>query len=117
LEQITSSFPGRPDSWYSSARRSRSVCAGFAAFLSGLRNRLTGTGVHVLTVKPGFVDTRMTEGMDLPPRLTAQPAEVAAAVFRAVRHRRDVLYVRPVWRLVMAVIRAIPEPLFKRMRI
>ncbi len=94
-----------------------SAKAGFAAFLSGLRNRLTGTGVHVLTVKPGFVDTRMTEGMDLPPRLTAQPAEVAAAVFRAVRHRRDVLYVRPVWRLVMAVIRAIPEPLFKRMRI
>lgn len=91
--------------------------AGFTAFLSGLRNRLARTGVHVVTVLPGFVATRMTEGMDLPARLVAQPEEVAVALRRAVEARRDVIYVRPVWRLVMAVIRAIPERVFKRMRI
>lgn len=94
-----------------------SAKAGFTAFLSGLRNRLAGRGVHVVTVKPGFVDTRMTAGMALPPLLTAQPAEVAAAVVRACTGRRDVVYVRPLWRLVMAIIRAIPEPVFKRLRI
>lgn len=92
-----------------------SAKAGFTAFLSGLRNRLAGSGVHVVTVKPGFVRTRMTEGMDLPARLTAEPDEVAAVVVRAVRRRRDVVYVRPIWRLVMLIVRAVPERLFKRM--
>ncbi len=91
-----------------------SAKAGFTAFLSGLRNRLAKTGVHVVTVLPGFVATAMTEGMDLPERLTAQPEEVGQAVLRAVRKGRDVVYVRGVWRLVMAVIRAIPEPIFKK---
>ena len=57
----------------------------------------------------------MTDGMALPSRLTADPEEVAAAVVEGVRRRRDVVYVRPVWRLAMFVIRAIPERLFKRM--
>lgn len=91
--------------------------AGFTAFLSGLRNRLAGQGVHVLTVLPGFVATRMTEGMDLPGRLTAQPDEVAQALLHAVERSHNVAYVKPIWALVMAVIRAIPEPIFKRMRI
>ena len=92
-----------------------SAKAGFTACLSGLRNRLAGSGVHVVTVKPGFVRTRMTEGMVLPSLLTAEPEEVAAAVADAIRRRRDVVYVRPVWRLVMFAIRAIPERWFKRM--
>lgn len=91
--------------------------AGFTAFLSGLRNRLAKRGVHVLTVLPGFVATRMTEGMDLPAKLTAAPAEVAEAVFRAGQTQRNTLYVKPVWRLIMAIIRAIPEALFKRMKL
>lgn len=94
-----------------------SAKAGFTAFLSGLRNRLAATGVHVVTVKPGFVRTRMTEGMDLPARLTAEPEEVAAAVVRASRGRRDVVYVRRIWRLLMLMIRSIPEPAFKRMKL
>jgi short-subunit dehydrogenase len=88
--------------------------AGFTAYLSGLRNRLATRGVHVVTVLPGFVATAMTEGMDLPDALTAQPAEVGRAVVAAVRKGRDVIYVRPVWRIVMAVIRAIPERIFKK---
>lgn len=91
--------------------------AGFTAFLSGLRNRLARRGVRVITVLPGFVATRMTDGMALPARLTATPEEVAAAIDKAIRGRRDIVHVKPVWRLIMAIIRAIPEPLFKRMDI
>ena len=93
-----------------------SAKAGLTAFLSGLRNRLHGSGVQVVTLKPGYVHTRKTAGMDLPRLLTATPEEVAAAVVEAVRKRRDIVYVRPVWRLIMWVVRAIPERLFKRLR-
>jgi len=90
-----------------------SAKAGYTAFLSGLRNRLSKRGVHVMTVLPGFVRTRMTAGMDLPARLTAEPDAVAEAIHQAAAKRRDVIYVKPIWRLVMAVIRAIPERIFK----
>ena len=92
-----------------------SAKAGFTAYLSGLRNRLAAAGVHVVTVKPGFVRTRMTDGMDLPARLTATPEEVAARVVAAIRRRRDVVYVRRVWAPIMFVLRMIPESLFKRL--
>jgi len=94
-----------------------SAKAGMTAFLSGLRNRFGKTGVHVVSVLPGFVDTRMTEGMALPPALTAQPSEVAQAIWRAVERRKDVVYVRPLWCWIMAIIRAIPEGLFKKLSI
>ena len=94
-----------------------SAKAGLTAFLSGLRNRLAASGVHVVTVKPGFVRSRMTDGMDLPAWLTAAPEEVADALATALRRRSDVVYVRPIWRPVMALVRAIPERLFKRMRV
>lgn len=94
-----------------------SAKAGFTAFLSGLRNRLAATGVHVVTVNPGYVDTRMTEGMTLPPALTAQPDEVGRAVVAAEERRRNVVYVRPIWAVIMTVIRLIPEPLFKRLKL
>jgi short-subunit dehydrogenase len=90
-----------------------SAKAGYTAFLSGLRNRLSKQGVHVMTVLPGFVRTKMTAGMDLPPRLTAEPAAVAEAIFNAAVKRRDVIYVKPIWRVVMTVITAIPERIFK----
>jgi len=89
--------------------------AGFTAFLSGLRNRLCKSGVQVLTVKPGFVRTRMIEGMRTPAALTAQPEEVAEAIHRGWTRDRNVIYVRPVWWLIMAIIRAIPEQVFKRL--
>ena len=94
-----------------------SAKAGFTAFLSGLRNRLQRAGVRVITVKPGFVATQMTEGMKLPPLLTAEPSEVAAAVLAAETRGRDIVYVRPVWRLVMWIIRIIPERVFKHLSI
>jgi short-subunit dehydrogenase len=94
-----------------------SAKAGFTAFLAGLRNRLAKRGVHVVTVLPGFVATQMTEGMDLPAKLTAEPSEVAEAIAHAVEWKTDVIYVRPIWRLIMLVIRSIPERVFKGMKI
>ncbi|WP_428246383.1 SDR family oxidoreductase [Ferrovibrio sp.] len=94
-----------------------SAKAGFTAFLSGLRNRLARQGVHVITVNPGFVRTRMTEGMQTPKLLTAEPEQVARAIHRAWRKQDDVIYVGPLWRLIMVVIRALPEALFKRLSI
>jgi hypothetical protein len=94
-----------------------SAKAGFTAFLSGLRNRFAGTGVHVATIKPGFVRTRMTAGLKLPGPLTASPDRLGRSIHAAVAKRRNVVYVLPVWRLVMLIIRAIPEPVFKRLRL
>lgn len=91
-----------------------SAKAGFTAFLSGLRNRLAKKGVHVVTVLPGFVKTAMLDGMDTPGPLTAEPSEVGDAIVKAVKKQTNILYSRPIWRIVMAVIRNIPEPVFKK---
>jgi len=86
-----------------------SAKAALTTYLSGLRNRLHSTKVHVLTVKPGFVDTKMTRGMDLSKRLTAQPKEVALDIYIAQNKKKNVIYVKGVWAWIMAVIKAIPE--------
>jgi len=93
-----------------------SAKAGLTAFLGGLRQRFHRT-LHVVTIKPGYVDTQMTAGMKLPPLLTAKPAEVAEAVFAAETRGRDVVYVRRVWWPIMTIIRGIPEPVFKRLKL
>jgi len=92
-----------------------SAKAGFTAYLSGLRNRLDRAGVQVLTVKPGFVYTKMTAGLDLPGLLTARPEQVARDIYRAQLRKRGVVYSKGVWRVIMWVIRMIPEFMFKRM--
>jgi len=92
-----------------------SAKAGFTAYLSGLRQRLHAQGIGVLTVKPGFVRTRMTAHLDLPPLVTGEPEEVARALVRAQEKGRNVIYVRGIWRPIMALIRLIPEVVFKRL--
>ena len=72
--------------------------------------------VHVVTIKPGFVRTQMTEGMKLPAPLTAAPEEVAEATLKAVRKKQSTVYTRPVWLLIMFIIRHLPEPIFKKMK-
>ena len=91
--------------------------AGFATYLQGLRNRLFPHGVLVVTVKPGFVATRMTKDMALPALLTAQPQEVARDIYRAVIRGKDIVYSKWYWRWIMLVIRLLPEPIFKRLNI
>ncbi|HEU0079175.1 MAG TPA: SDR family NAD(P)-dependent oxidoreductase, partial [Longimicrobiaceae bacterium] len=93
-----------------------SAKAGLDTYLEGLRGRLRGTGVSVTVVRPGFVDTRMTWGRT-PPWLTASPDRVAGAMLDAVRRGRRVVYLPGAWRLVSLALRAIPAPLFERLRL
>ncbi|NNF71900.1 MAG: SDR family NAD(P)-dependent oxidoreductase [Rhodobacteraceae bacterium] len=90
--------------------------AGFHTYLSGLRNRLTRAGAHVVTVKPGFVDTAMTWGIE-GMFLVAPPEKVAQDILRAVKKRRNVIYTPFFWRYIMLIIRHIPEAIFKKMSI
>lgn len=94
-----------------------SAKAGFTAFLSGLRNRLASKGVHVLTVKPGFVDTRMVAHLKLPPLLTAQPKTVAASIVKAADDKANVIYTDSIWRWIMLIIQHIPESIFKKLHL
>ncbi len=94
-----------------------SAKAALTAYLSGLRNRLYDAQVHVLTVKPGFVATKMTEDLDLPEKLTAQPEEVAEDIYTAQQKGKNILYTKWMWRWVMLIIRNIPEFQFKKMSI
>lgn len=92
--------------------------AALSTFLQGLRNRLTPMGVHVLTIKPGFVNTPMTRGMKFPAAfLVAAPDHVAADIERAIARRRNVLYTPWFWKWIMALIRAIPEFIFVRLKL
>ena len=91
--------------------------AGLSAYLSGLRNRLYSSNVQVLTVKPGFVDTKMTHGLDLPEALTAQPNEVADDIYKAQQKRKDIIYTKGLWKVIMLIIVSIPEFVFKRLNL
>ena len=94
-----------------------SAKAGFTAYLSGLRNRMVPENVHVLTVLPGFVYTRMTENLKLPKPLTAQPEEVGEAVYQAVQDKTNIIYVRWMWRWIMLIIKLVPELIFKKLKL
>lgn len=91
--------------------------AAIDTFASGLRARLFKHGVHVLTIKPGFVATSMTADLNLPARLTATPESVAQDIQRAITKRKDVLYTPWFWILIMLIIRWIPAVIFKRMKL
>lgn len=101
---------GRPSNYLYGAAK-----AGYSAYLSGLRARLSRSGVKVLTIKPGFVDTGMTYGKP-GMFLVASPESAAKGIAEAIDKGRDVAYVPGFWALVMGIIRAVPEPVFKRMK-
>jgi len=88
---------------------------GLTTYLQGLRNRLYHSGFHVITVKPGFVDTRMVFGKGKLP-LVATPEAVARDIYHAVRKRNNVVYVPWFWRFIMFMVGSIPEGLFKRLK-
>ncbi len=85
-------------------------------FLQGLRNRLQPANVCVLTIKPGFVDTPMTapfkKGL-----LWAKPETIAKGIYRAIQKRKNTVYLPWFWWPIMLIIKAIPEPIFKRMKL
>lgn len=94
-----------------------SAKAGFTAYLSGLRNRMFHYGVHVMTVLPGFVFTKMTEHLNLPKLLTAKPEDVANAVYTGVKKKKNVIYVKWFWRWIMLIITSVPESIFKKKKL
>jgi hypothetical protein len=101
---------GRPANYVYGAAK-----AAVTTFCEGLRSRLYKKGVHLLTIKPGMVDSPMTEGMDLPAALLAKPEQVAGDIVEAIRRRQDVLYTPWYWRFVMMGIIHLPVKLFKRL--
>ncbi len=100
---------GRPSNYlYGSAK------AALSAFCEGLNARLFKAGVHVLTIKPGFVATPMTADLKLPGPLVATPEKVASDIVRAIEKRKNVLYTPWFWSIIMLIIRSVPKFLFKR---
>ncbi|MGI9291809.1 MAG: SDR family oxidoreductase [Gammaproteobacteria bacterium] len=90
--------------------------SGLDAFLQGLRNRLSKSAVHVVTIKPGFVISPMTdhiEGRGGP--LWATPEKVADGIINAIEKEKDVVYLPSFWALIMLIIRTVPERIFKKL--
>ena len=92
-----------------------SAKAALSAFASGLRNYYFAKGIHVMTVKPGFIDTPMTWGMQSP--LIASREFVAGKIVCAMEAKKDVVYVPFFWRYIMLIITSIPERLFKKLKL
>ncbi len=90
-----------------------STKAALSIWCEGLRNRLYPAGVHVVTVKPGFVDTKMTWGT-VP--FAASPEAAASAILRGIEKKKNVVYVPWFWRYIMLIIRHVPEWQFKKMK-
>lgn len=84
-------------------------------FLEGLRNRLAKSGVAVVTIKPGFVDTPMTAHIEKKGPLWAKPEQVAETIVKSIDRGADVVYTPGFWRIIMLIIRHIPEFVFKRL--
>ncbi|WP_095190483.1 SDR family oxidoreductase [Pseudomonas sp. Irchel 3E19] len=103
---------GRPSNYVYGAAK-----AAVSTFCEGLRARLYKSGVHVITIKPGFVDTPMTRGLALPALLVAQPDSVARQIVSGIERKVAVLYVPGFWAWIMWLIRAIPQPIFKRLNL
>lgn len=91
--------------------------AALTIFSGGLRNRLHPSGVRVMTVLPGFLQTKMTSGLPLPGLLTTSPGKAAVLIHAAWKKRRDVVYIPGWWRWIMLLIRMIPEKVFRGMNL
>ena len=103
---------GRPSNYlYGSAK------AAVSTFCEGLHARLFKIGVHVITIKPGFVDTPMTQGLTLPKVLVVPPEYVAKQIVSAINNKKAVLYTPRFWALIMLIIRSIPNFIFKRLNL
>jgi short-subunit dehydrogenase len=103
---------GRPSNYLYGAAK-----AAVSTFCEGLRARLFKVGAHVITIKPGFVDTPMTQGLSLPAALVARPEQVAQHIVKGIERRVATLYTPGFWALIMLIIRAIPQPIFKRLNL
>tara|TARA_B100001093_G_C26806391_1_gene1005678 strand:+ start:1135 stop:1860 length:726 start_codon:yes stop_codon:yes gene_type:complete len=94
-----------------------SAKSAFSTYLSGLRQKLNHSGIHVMTVHPGFVKTNMTKDIPTIKFLTANPSEVAHDIYNAQQNKKDILYTKWYWKYIMFIIRNIPEFIFKKTNI
>lgn len=94
-----------------------SAKAGLTAYLSGLRSRMFKSGVNVITVKPGFVDTPMTYGMPLPKPLVASPQKVGSDIYKAMKNGKSIVYTPFYWKWIMLIVKSIPEFIFKKLKL
>lgn len=94
-----------------------SAKAGFTAYLSGLRNKLYQNNVHVVTILPGFVYTKMTENLNLPKLITATAEDVANDTYNAIIKKKNIVYSKWFWKWIMFVIKIIPETIFKKKKL
>jgi short-subunit dehydrogenase len=85
-------------------------------FLQGLRNRLTKSNVHVLTIKPGFVDTPMTKDFKKG-FLWVNPDVISKGIYNAIKKKKEVVYLPFFWRYIMFIITSIPEKIFKHLKL
>jgi decaprenylphospho-beta-D-erythro-pentofuranosid-2-ulose 2-reductase len=102
------------------ARRSNFVYgaskAGLDAFLQGLGDSLLGSGVRVLIVRPGFVHTKMTAGLE-PPPLSTTPEGVGEVIVQAIETGAEEVWAPPPLRFVMIGLRHLPRPLFRKLKV
>jgi len=89
--------------------------AALTTYLEALRNRLARHGVHVLTVKPGFVKTEMLKAAQGATPFAADPEKVAGDIYKAMLKRRQVIYTASIWRWIMLIIQHIPSVIFRRL--
>lgn len=94
-----------------------SAKAAVTAFCEGLRARMFKVGVHVLTIKPGFVNTPMTKDLSLPQLLVASPQKVAQDICKAIEKKSDSIYTPFFWWGIMTIIKAIPTTIFKKLKL
>lgn len=92
-----------------------SAKASITTFCEGLRVRLYKKGVHVLTIKPGFVDTPMTHGLPLPSLLVSSPDKISRCITKGIDRHSNTIYTPHYWSLIMFMIRSIPAFFFKRL--
>jgi len=94
-----------------------SAKAAVSVFREGLRAKLFEAGVSLTDIRPGFVSTRMTQGLTLPALMVSQPERVAKSIVEGIDKRIAVLYVPGFWRWIMFVIRHIPNGVFNRLKL
>lgn len=90
--------------------------AGFTAYLDGLRNLLFSKGVHVMTVIPGFMKTKMTANIETPKLLTISPQQAATQIYKGFKAKRNRIFISALWWPIMKIVKSIPESIFKKMK-
>ena len=89
----------------------------YTTYLSGIRNRLYSSGVTVITVKPGFIYTKMTSHLELPYLLTTNPDSISKDIIKSILKKREVVYSKWFWKWIMISIKLIPDFIFKKMKL